>query len=1324
MEYYEFLKNNGYEQDNSKKNVTKLREKYFYSHLLPQSGISDIKEQQRLAQAAAKEFDRQEKLYDRHMNNMFKQYKKEIINNDNINTAADLISKKMQQAPDFFKDTGEPINFYEQEKKYQQQEEERKQKQTVADAIASPYYYKQLEKEYKNNPSVNTDIKLGDYIGPIGKGLDAANQLVWDGYNYLNSKIKAREQQAKEWSEFMGTDTLNYDDFYDVFALQAIKNSPTVKTIRSLISPTKLKDTPIYKSNAFVGDLLGSAAGLVTDLPLFALGPATGMALSKGLGSFADEYEKYKTTGEFNPLDVGVSVAKGATLGGVLDIVTKGGSKLFSVSANKIINKLTEKGVSNAQNIIAPLMKGLENTTMPFFEAGALLAGEQILDPSSAFEPISSRDFANALAVSAGFRALGYVKQKRKGVNSIQEYNMNQALTEFSAFSKIRDIIKSKSKEDITLARVKKEIRKLDNENLLDSVSETTGMTKEEIRNIDSLDKAKEFSKKYDNFHEDGIVDTIAENIKDSYDPTLAIKNLAEQIGIPYFNEGGEVVSNSASMAKKKAEVLLDKTTTGSIQAKDLKRFLIGDYDAAKIFKTKGNNVYDHSANPYELDLYTGKRSKKRESRLPFTDTDAAILKNALELKRSIFKNAFENKERVVSAMGAGLNEIIINPMNKGESTSKQIKQRMTEEYKNKKQEFVLKYKDYTTRDLEDIGAFMLSKDPKSRKLLEWNKVNVPDSLTPKQQDLMDYYDSILKKRHIEINEARALAGKDPIGFIDYYLPVVTKKSFKQDWGLKQFKNEMEIKDQDYVSKNMRDYAFERGRGGNYAPIEINAEKLFKHYIDKSTDSMIKTPIVSKLRMMIKDKTLDDGSYFSLKDKKPNTYRMLDRLIDSYEGIPIQGYDNTLGAWRFLDKISSNVGKAYISFNANTVITQLAAIHGAAAEAPQYLLKHSDSIFSPRKWREAMANSSELQTRIADQILNEFGTGTTKRGKLKEALFGDTSGRIDRKYLNKYTEALAKGTEALNTLGIKPMVYTDLAAAMTSWHVAKEIGMKRYGLKDGSRQLRDFADKKVRDWNASGKSFDQIDVMRHPAGKAWLKFMTFPINQYNYIMRDRFGINPFKKDPGSNIQDPEFTFKKGKISRTAGILNYMLMGGIISAGYKSLGLFSPIPDPLTPLADAIINPKNEKDAFYKAMYESFQEMLGGLPLGSSFKWGRSGLSGAVFDVPMQIVDSFSNKHDSKPLIEPLVAIMGLAPAKQFIKYYRREQKRLKDIDKKQRKDARLKKKQDREQDPMYQYRKFKREMRKYMYGNDPKKRIEREVNKGMLDTLMDYRPNR
>jgi hypothetical protein len=1292
MEYIEYLYKNNYAPTKDKEGVQKLRQDYFDKYIAPDVSTIDPAEQKKIANNAVKEFQRQEKEFSKFRNNQFQAYKKSVIANDDVNTVEDLSSKYFRNLPKVFKDDGrkfDDIDHYEQEKKWQKEQKQFQEDLTVASSIKSDAAYEQYYKEELD--------KLGGYVDTTGTNAPGASMFA----KWIVARMNAKQRQAQDYIDFTREKNFGGDlnkekgdlkfDFFenpDLFLFQRTKESPIVKPILNLIAPNRQKFDMI-QAKTMPGEILAGVAGILPELPLFAKGAMIGFGLSKALSQLGDEIEDYNKGREFNTFKIVHEGAKGVALGGLLDLSIAGGDKIFRIAGDKIKSRLWLEGLDGAASKVDKALNVAKNATMPVIDTTALMMGERVLNPDQNLD-FTTDEFVHGLGIAAAMRFHGYAKSKLKGMSTDLVAAKKNTYEEFKSIAKIRNLKDSKYPDDIKKSIFDKHIKALEQNGSLKDVSVLSGVEVDSIKKLSNPKEIESFVNKYDDAHANAIVKDVVEAYKNSDNPMKAIDMLAGELGdsIPKDNLRGMIEPYMSIYPKTNA-------------AKEILEFLAGKYEATDTFKKyrgKDKEVYDPQKEGFQLDPLTGRRIPVERGNMPITEIEVDILMNAKELKRSMFKQGLDNPERIIAASGAGMNEMWNAVMNKGLDTIQEINKSTDKAYESFKAG-----KGLTTEDFIQVGKFMFSRDNIGKELVKkGNNNKTVDSLTPKQKQYFEYINEEMTAIWKDVNVARQLAGKDPISFRDYYLPVVPKKDFLQHIGLKEFGLETRFEDNDTYWKKAKDYAFERTRSKKSADIEFNADVLFKHYVEKSSNTIVKTPIVQKMRDLLYIDQLQTGETLNLRENKPNLFRMLNKTVDAFEGRI--DYDADLGVYKFLDYVGSNVGKAYISSNINSFLVQPAAIRGAATDAPGLTMKHAGAVASRAKWKEAFTDSVELRTRLFDSIQNEYGK------------------KIDRKYLNKVTEMLAVGSDGLNNLGFTPMKYLDLATAMTSWHVAKDLGVKKYNL--SGKALRDFADKKVRDWNASGKQFDQISIMRHPLGKNFLKFMTFPINDWNFLLREKLGVSPFQKGQ-ENIQDKQFDFDKTKLQRTTGILNYLVMGGIIASAYTAVGLRSPIPDPLGVAAKALLDPKTPQNSLDKAAWEIVEEALSYAPLGSSIRYGQSGLTGAVFDVPMQLAESLAGKRDAKPLIEPLVALMGIGPAKQFLKYYRRKQYELKKLEKQAKKAVREKKKLDRENDPRYLYRKFYREMRQEMYkGLNAKQKAKMEINKSLMKTIMEYKPRR
>jgi len=1284
MEYYQYLHDKGFSGSIDKDKLKEIRKNYYYAEVVPSAGDTD-----ETYNAAMKEFKRQEQIYKKQRDKIWQGYKKDVINTgDDIQSVTDLFLKKAKKefstSKNFFKDGQEEVDIYEAEKKTQELFDKFERQKTIGNMIASNQYYNELYKEEVK--------KVQDLQGNSFYGTSPGASLFG---KWFVSRTNARSRQMKEYADVMETNEVPFDKFGDALFFENMMSAGLERVTRSLLKPKSVEDDFLLKSDSFLGDVVTGAGQIVGDLPLFALGPISGIALSKMLSTSADEISKYQTQGGGDPFKISYNILKsgteGALEGSLLKFTNVLGSNLFGLSKLKLGSKLAEKGFSNPYGVTDKIFNSLENTIVPIGEAGSLLSAQKIMG----YDP-DSTDFGHALLMSGAFRLMGQVKNsKHYGKESIDK-TLARTKQELSIMENMQQIIKSKVPMKTKEKFLRKEIEALEKIDSVTNVARHIAENPNDIYEAKRIEDFERISKKYDDATQELLTEDIVDSIEKSYDPGKMVKELGETLGLP-FHENYKYTIDPEKIVTDRVKNIYLENSIRSNASEDLYLYLSGKTRDRGLVEGSDTAVY--SPAKVRQEIIGGRLKTKREYNGIITEKDVNVLNQSRDLKPSWNNHSFKNAERIIKGAGAGLSERIYDPLVKADRVKSDNDKMDLLRYKDRVKEIEAKYGEkLTTKNFENVGIWRHWQDAHSRSALKGKAHNIkePPKLTAKEREYNDYVEEIMNKKASLIDDSFEVAGIEKIGNVKSYLQIIPKKNWRQRKGFQ------ETYEEGYITDNMKeDYdvvkkgSLSRKRGwGTQHGIELNADKIIKNYIEQANGLIVKTPISAKIRTMIKPKVLNDGTTFDYSKEHPQMNRFLMRVVDAFDGIPM--YDSTNRFYKILDTVTNNVGKAFISMNKSTIITQLAAVKNGLVEAPHYMMLSLKDIGSMKKRRIAIRESNELQTRIFETIQS------------------DLKAPVGSKHFNKLTEALSVGGNYITKAGFTPMKYADFEAALLGYMTAKKMGVKK-GLK--GKELIDFADFKVRNWNASGKQYDIPHAMRHPLGRAWLKFMTFPINEFNYLMEDRLGISPYKSK--TNIQDDVYTIDKSPARRMMGTVNFLLAGGVVNALYEGNDLFSPVPDPIYPIAQYMLKPQSAENSLDKALYDSVAEALSAVPLGSSLKWGISGASGPVFMIPFDIVNTLSGAPMSKPLIEPLAALLGNAPAKQLIKYYRHKKiEEKKKLDKSKKKDDKIVKDND------YYKKQYNKHLRKMQEIIAPKKtkKVEEEIKKGIIEQIMEFKP--
>ncbi len=502
-------------------------------------------------------------------------------------------------------------------------------------------------------------------------------------------------------------------------------------------------------------------------------------------------------------------------------------------------------------------------------------------------------------------------------------------------------------------------------------------------------------------------------------------------------------------------------------------------------------------------------------------------------------------------------------------------------------------------KNRQNIMTYAYQQQERGMAILEANKLK-PVTLTPDELNAYSEMRTMYEDYFDRINAVRRSIGREPIKKVDNYFTFARVINNLQREGIVNnlIREDATLIMNQYTHFKSTPFRFARVRTGGFFNPELDSFKVFKMYSDNAARHINISPVAAKVNELTNTRIpLSDGSgsvQYSV--VKPNTGRFLNDWSDFISGKPVVSkWPGWIGD-RGLRLLRKNIAYSTLQWNARSFLIQPAAIQNSLTELGlKYVSEGFVDNLKPEMRKFAMEKSNHLITRVPETEINDWA------------------------YLGKIWKA-----------GFKPMQWTDLETARTTWLGAYKFGKEVHGL--GGKELINFADDVVVRTQGSAGMGDIATIQRSEMGKALTMFQTFTINNWDFITKDVLGLKGMKLSRPLDVQ---------KVTRL------ILATTAINILYEDIfGIPSPNPRPVKELIDGISDGKS----FGKIAMSTAKELLEPVPIiGGSFKYGKQ-VGGPVFETLSNIGEKFTNDPMQKDWLEILSMVSGVPGTRQVIKY--------------------------------------------------------------------------
>lgn len=504
-------------------------------------------------------------------------------------------------------------------------------------------------------------------------------------------------------------------------------------------------------------------------------------------------------------------------------------------------------------------------------------------------------------------------------------------------------------------------------------------------------------------------------------------------------------------------------------------------------------------------------------------------------------------------------------------------------------------------KNRQNIITYAYQQQEGGMRILEANKIK-PVKLTPDEMSAYSEMRAMYEDYFERINAVRRSIGREPIKKVDDYFTFARVINNLQREGIinNLIREDATMIMNQYTHFKSTPFRFARNRTGGLFNPELDAFKVFKMYSNTASKHINISPVAAKVNELTNTRLpLSDGSgsvQYSV--IKPNTAKFLNDWSDFISGKPVVSKWPGWVGDKGLRLLRKNIGWATLQWNVRSILIQPAAIQNSITELGlKYVSEGFIDNLNPSMRKMAMEKSNHLLSRIPETEINDWA------------------------YLGKIWKA-----------GFKPMQWTDLETARTTWLGAYKFGKEVHGL--SGKELINFADDTVVRTQGSAGAGDIAAIQRSEMGKALTMFQTFTINNWDFMTKDVLGLK------GLKVTRP-VDFQK--------VMRLVLSITAINILYEDLlGIPSPNPRPIKNVIDGVSKGKN----FGQVALSTTKELLEPVPIiGGSFKYEKQ-IGGPVFELLSETGKKFTNESIQKDWMEILSMASGIPGTRQVIKYYK------------------------------------------------------------------------
>lgn len=543
---------------------------------------------------------------------------------------------------------------------------------------------------------------------------------------------------------------------------------------------------------------------------------------------------------------------------------------------------------------------------------------------------------------------------------------------------------------------------------------------------------------------------------------------------------------------------------------------------------------------------------------------------------------------------------------------------------KNNLRSFGLNQFGLSRQERKALGNYAIALDENGANTLKKMGEVAPawEQLNGKQQAAFEFGSGKFDEYFGRMNEARKLAGKEPLTYRGNYITFFRDYDELQKLGY-HLDDKKDVLDHvmEYIHKNSPTFTSEIERKGGVIALENDYVDIFNKYANNAIHYIHTTPAVAIDRALLSELKVGE-KIISLKDSAPRFYSWMQRYLDDVAGKQVGG---TLGWFdRQAKELNKNIVTSLLTFNMKTGITQLASLAQSFTElGPKYFVNGLNDWLTSHA---SIMQKSNLITRQPEQGIGEIYKMFRKPGLVTRAL-EEVVGVSPN--LRKVSRAYQGTTGVINKIGMTPLTFLDGQVAQVTWAGAYKKG-KNY-LHLGEEAAVNYANDIVVRTQGSGRISDLSEAQRTPIVKSFFTLQTFVNNNWSWLMGDVFGFgNP-------HMKTPDRMYKAFKLILGVTIMNY--------AFEDLLGTYSPFPTPIKAYMEEMDNSGIPTKALFKAGSELGQVVPGP---GGALRYGSHPL-GPLVEMTGSAGRKASGRPEQKTSEEIAATLVGVPGVGQFKK---------------------------------------------------------------------------
>lgn len=605
----------------------------------------------------------------------------------------------------------------------------------------------------------------------------------------------------------------------------------------------------------------------------------------------------------------------------------------------------------------------------------------------------------------------------------------------------------------------------------------------------------------------------------------------------------------------------------------------------------------------------------------PIYQSEARAFQNAKNIKPATF--AFiETPVRALDR--AGLTDPVLHAYRAAQQQVNQAKVALNKDLAQMSKEF-----DSYSR--ERIGAYGYAQETQGLKILQRNKVQVPQ-LNAREMAAYNAIRGIYKDFFTRINEVREAVGQDPLMEVPEYFTRMRTFSMMERLGIQGnlIRDSERTIENRFAKANSLDFPYERLRKSATYSAEFDAFRIVSRYAESANKQIHMAPFIAKMHELLEFKLPDPKTgemTWRFKDHKPDTYKVLREWTNDLA----TGTNFKLPqvVERPLRVLTNNLVYSLLSGGIRSSLVQLTAIRNTQqAIGPRYTFEGikaslGDAIANTGDRAFALKNSKILDSRKMDASYNDVTNAFTSRNPADLVrMMGQ--GRIGE---------LQRG---VGQAGLKLLEFFDNETAVYTWLGAHKLATEKLSLK--GRNAFNFADDIVVKTQGSSMPGDLAPIQRSIGGRALTQFQTFVISDFNFLKTDVLGIGAETKLTPKQIAGRIAQFA---VATTA--LNILLE--------DFAHIQSPFPTPIRDLR----KPYEADDASWEIALKMAGRVgasaLETVPVIGSLRYGE-GPSGPIINTTTELFRSLRGDPLAPHPLEPIAKIAGIPATQQISKTVR------------------------------------------------------------------------